>query len=265
MAEALTATGPIWYQVDGPSEAPALLLSNSLGTTDALWDRVLASFRTRFRVIRYDTRGHGRSAVTPGPYSLATLGADAVAVLDAAGIGRAHCCGVSLGGLTGMWLGIHAPHRIDRLVLANTGALVGTAEIWNRRIAVVETEGMTAIVPSLLERWFTPEFRAGNPSTVAMFSRMLAGIPPVGYVGAAAAVRDADLREQIAAIRAPTLVVVGTRDPATPPALGELIRDRITGARLVGLDAAHLSNVEQPAAFATAVTDFLFDPETTHG
>ncbi len=265
MAEALTAIGPIWYQEDGPADAPALLLSNSLGTTAALWDRVLASLTTRFRVIRYDTRGHGRSVVTPGPYSLATLGADAVAVLDAAGVGRAHCCGVSLGGLTGMWLGIHAPERIDRLVLANTGALVGTADIWNRRIAVVEAEGMTAIVAQLLDRWFTPEFQAENPDTIAMFGRMIALVPPTGYVGAAAAVRDADLREAITAIGAPTLVIVGARDPATPPALGEAIRATIAGARLIRLDAAHLSNVEQPAAFARAVTDFLLNPETTHG
>ena len=265
MAEALTATGPIWYQVDGPPDAPALLLSNSLATTDALWDGVMAFLATRLRVIRYDTRGHGRSAVTPGPYSLATLGADAVAVLDAAGVGRAHYCGISLGGLTGMWLGLQAPERIDGLVLANTGAQIGMVEIWNQRIAVVEAQGMTAIVAPLLERWFTAEFRAGVPDTVAGFGRMIAATSPIGYAGAAAAVRDADLREVIGAIRAPTLVVVGTRDPATPPELGELIREKIRGARLVELNAAHLSNVEQPAAFASAVTDFLLNPEPTHG
>ena len=193
------------------------------------------------------------------------LGRDAVAVLDAAGVGRAHVCGVSLGGLTGIWLGLYAPERIDRLVLANTGAQIGTVEVWNRRIAAVEAAGTVSIAGQLLDRWFTPEFQATDPKTMAEFREMIAGIPAVGYGGAAAAVRDADLRDAMTAISAPTLVIVGTRDPATPPALGELIRDRIAGARLVALEAAHLSNVEQPAAFATAVTDFLLNPDRAHG
>lgn len=257
MPEVTRAGCRIWYTVQGAAGGPVLLLSNSLGTTAELWDAVLPQLTGRFRVTRYDTRGHGRSGAPPGPYSLETLGRDALAVLDAARIERAHVCGISLGGLTAMWLGVYAAERVDRLVLANTGAQLGSAEFWNQRIKTVEAGGMAAVAEAVLERWFTPDLNRRRPDIVAGFRAMLESCPPTGYAGCCAAIRDADLREAVRQVTAPSLVIVGTHDVATPPALGELVRDRIRCARLVALGAAHLSNVEQPEAFAAAVLDFL--------
>jgi 3-oxoadipate enol-lactonase len=255
----------IHYAVDGPADGPALLLSNSLGTPMALWDRVLPWLTARFRVIRYDQRGHGRSDHPDGAYSIEGLGQDALAVLDDAGVSHAHVAGVSLGGMTALWLGIHAPHRVGRLVLANTGAQIGTADGWNTRIAAVRAGGMPAITELLLARWFTAAFRVAEPALMAEFRAMLEGCSVAGYNGCAAAVRDADLRDGLTRIRAATLVIVGADDLATPPSLGEALRDTIAGARLVSLPAAHLSNVERPKAFAEAVVRFLDPSGMPHG
>ncbi len=245
------------WTADGAADLPVLLLSNSLGTTMALWDAIVPRLAARFRVVRYDTRGHGASDRPAGDYSLDALGRDALAVLDAAGAARASVGGISLGGLTAMWLGIHAPLRIDRLVLANTGARIGTDELWNERIRLVLESGMGAIVDGLLWRWFTPDFRAQSPDVLARYRAMISGTPPVGYAGCCAALRDADLRPGLRTIRAPTLVIGGTADVATPLALSEVIEAGIPGARLERLPAAHLSNVERPEAFASLVIDFL--------
>jgi 3-oxoadipate enol-lactonase len=247
----------ICYALDGPPGRPVLLLSNSLGTSLELWDGVLPALARRFRVIRYDARGHGRSGAPPGPYQLEALGRDALAVLDAGGAARAAVCGLSLGGLTAMWLGVHAPERVSRLVLANTGARIGSPALWNQRIAEVEGGGMSAIADRLLERWFTPDFRRRRPEVVARYHAMIASCSPAGYVGCCAAIRDADLRDAIGAITAPALIVAGAADEATPPALGEAARERIPGARIATLEAAHLSNVEQPERFAELVVEFL--------
>jgi 3-oxoadipate enol-lactonase len=245
------------FVVEGPEDRPALLLSNSLGSTIELWAPQLAAFRESFRVIRYDLRGHGRSKCGSAEYTLDRLGRDALAVLDAAGVVRAHVCGISIGGLTALWLGVFASERVNKLVVANTAARIATAELWQERIQTVERHGVAALAPATLERWFSAEHRARHPDQVERFRSMLAECPSEGYRGCCAALRDADLREAIRHIRAPTLVVVGTRDPATPPAEGEQIRQRIPGARLVALDAAHLSSVEQPAAFSAAALEFL--------
>src|SRR3989454_9339849 len=212
MPEALSSGCRTWYTADGPAGGPPLLLSNSLGTTASLWDAALPALTARCRVIRYDTRGHGRTSVPPGPYSLETLGRDAIAVLDAAGVERAHVCGISLGGLVGMWLGVFAPERVRGLILANTGAQIGTAELWNQRISAVEAKGMGAMVDRLLQRWFTPGFRKRRPDVIARFRAMIESCSPTGYAGCCAAVRDADLRDAIGRIRAPSLVIVGTHD-----------------------------------------------------
>jgi 3-oxoadipate enol-lactonase len=245
------------YEVEGPRDAPVLLLSNALGTTLSLWDAQLAALGSRFRVVRYDTRGHGSSKGPSGAYSLADLGGDALALLDALRIERAHVCGVSIGGLTAMWLALRAPERVDRLVLANTAARIGTPDLWDERIRTVERHGVAVMADVTIKRWFGAAFRSRRPDVVDTFREMLVGCPRAGYVGCCEALRDADLREKVARITAPTLVVVGTADTSTTPEEGELLRARIPGAQLVAIDAGHLSNVEQADAFNAAVFEFL--------
>jgi len=247
----------ISYRIEGPADAPALLLSNSIGTTRDLWARQTPAFAGPFRLIRYDARGHGQSDAPAGDYTVGQLGEDVLAVLDDAGIEAAHVCGLSLGGITAMWLAVHAPQRVRRLVLASTGARIGSAELWNDRIAIVRSKGMAALADRAVERWFSPGFRERDGDTVHAFKAMLQDCPAEGYAGCCAALRDADLSDAIGSIRAPTLAIGGTADTATPIALSEYIRDRIPGARLVALDSAHLSNVEQADAFTEAVVEFL--------
>jgi 3-oxoadipate enol-lactonase len=244
-------------RIEGPSEAPVLVLSNSLGTNRALWDAQMPALTARYRVLRYDTRGHGSSPVTTGPYSIAMLASDVLLLLDALKIERAHFCGLSLGGMTGMWLGIHAAARIDRLVLANTAPRIGAAAIWNARIDAVRKGGMQAIAETVLERWFTAAFRASAPEAVGRVGSMLAATPPEGYAACCAAIRDADLWPGIANIRAPALVIAGTHDAATPPADGRKMAEQIAHARYVELDAAHISNVEAAARFGAELIAFL--------
>jgi 3-oxoadipate enol-lactonase len=255
MPEIAREGGTIHWQAEGPENGPALLFSNSLGSDLDLWQPQLDAVGNH-RVIRYDTRGHGRSTGTSS-WTIDLLGQDAVAVLDAAGVERADFVGISLGGLTGMWLGIHAPARVGKLVLANTGAKIGTPETWNQRISAVQTEGLRAIADSVLARWFTPGFTASHPDVVARIRHTLVHTPPHGYIACCEAIREADLRNQIAAIASPVLVVTGRHDLSTPPALGEFIRTRIEGASLVELDCAHISNVEQAEAFNRAMLGFL--------
>jgi 3-oxoadipate enol-lactonase len=244
-------------EVDGEAGAPALLLSNSLGTTLSMWDPQVAEWARHFRVIRYDSRGHGRSTAADKPYSMALLAEDALAILDQLGIDKAHFCGLSKGGMVGQWLATHHGARLSRVVLANTGARMGPPDLWNARIANVRRNGMAGLVQPTLERWFTQDFRERDTATVAKVSAMLSTTPPLGYACCCAAIRDMDQREPIRAIRNPVLVVIGRQDPATPPPAGHLIADAIPGAERVELDAAHLSNLEQPAAFTAAVLDFL--------
>ncbi|HET7789126.1 MAG TPA: 3-oxoadipate enol-lactonase [Myxococcales bacterium] len=248
----------LFHRFDGPEKAPVLLLSNSLGTALEMWDPQMPVFTERFRVLRHDTRGHGRSEVPAGPYSIAELGKDVLALLDETGVGRASFCGLSMGGMIGMWLGINAPDRIDRLVLCNTSAQkIGTPELWAQRIAIAQTKGMTALAEGVIERWFTPEFRARDPEAVDKVRKMLLATPGAGYAACSAAIRDQDQLESISAIRAPTLVITGSRDPATPPEHGRAIAGRIRGARVVELEAAHLSNIEARDRFNAAVSGFL--------
>lgn len=245
------------FEVEGPPAAPACLLLHSLGTTSALWDPQWEPIGRRFRVIRYDVRGHGRSQPPAGPFTLERLGQDALAVLDAAGVQRAHVCGVSLGGLTALWLGVQAPSRVQGLVAANTAARLGSREAWAGRMEAVRGGAMEAVADGVVARWFTGRFRDSAPDTVARYRSMLLACPVEGYAGCCAVLRDADLRADLDRVAAPTLVVTGRHDAATPPPLGALIRKRVAGARLVELDAAHLSNVEQAEAFTAGVLDFL--------
>jgi 3-oxoadipate enol-lactonase len=247
----------IAIRVDGPADAPPLLLSNSLGTTFRMWDAQMPALSGAFRVIRYDSRGHGQSDAPAGDYTIARLAADALAVLDSLQIETTAFVGLSKGGMVGQWLGAHAPHRLTRLVLANTAAWMGPAQAWQARIDTVMRDGMGAITEAVLERWFTPGFRDQAPEAVAPVRDMLLATAPQGYAGCCAAIRDMDQRESLAAIGVPTLSIGGLQDPATPPAKAEEIAARVPDARLVMLDAAHLSNIEQPQAFTAALLDFL--------
>jgi 3-oxoadipate enol-lactonase len=247
----------LYHRFDGPEGAPVLVLSNSLGTSLEMWDPQIPAFAERFRVLRYDMRGHGRSAVPEGPYSMADHTNDLLALLDEKGIDRVRFCGLSMGGMTGMWLGCNAPERLERLVLCNTSAQLGIPDHWNQRIAIVQREGMKGVAEGVIDRWFTPEFREREPQAVDKVRRMLLETPPAGYAGCCAAIRDQDQRETICSIPVPTLVVAGARDPATPPDHSRLIASKIPGARVVELDAAHLSNIEARERFTAAVLEFL--------
>ena len=245
----------IAYDVTG--EGDPLLLVMGLGADSKGWTAQTPVFAERHRVITFDNRGAGRSSTPPGSYTTEQMGRDALAVLDAAGIERADVCGVSLGGLTALWLGIHAPDRVGCLVAANTAARLGSREGWSDRIEQVRAGGMEAVAEGGLARWFTSGFRDTHPETADRFRAMLLACPVEGYTGACAVLRDADLRADLGRIAAPTLVVSGTHDTATPPALGAEIAAGVREARTIELDAAHLSNVEQPIAFTAAVLDFL--------
>ena len=247
----------VHYALSGSATAPVFVLSNSLGTSFSMWDPQIPAFEKDFHVLRYDTRGHGQSSVTPGPYRIEQLARDVLHLLDRLTIDRVHFCGLSMGGTIGMWLGTNAPERLHKLVLCNTAARIGTAEVWNARIDAVSKGGMQSIAPAVIERWFTPALRAAAPETVAHTQRMIEASPPKGYAACCAALRDMDQRESISSIRVPTLVVCGAKDPATTVADGQFLADKISGARLLELPTAHLSNIEAPERFSSEVLKFL--------
>ncbi len=245
------------YQIDGADNAPVLLLSNSLGTNLHMWDKQVPALSRRFRVVRYDTRGHGKTEAPSYPYTAAMLGQDAIALMDALKLAKVGFCGLSMGGMIGMWLARHVPSRIEQLVLCNTAAKFGLPEIWNQRIATVRASGMKEITGSVIERWFSKPFREQAPTEIDPIVEMLHATKAEGYAGNCAAIRDVDQRWSIGTIRIPTLVIGGKLDPATPYEAAEFIAKRIPGAKLAGLDAAHLSNIEQPDAFTKALDGFL--------
>lgn len=251
--------GRFRYDLDGPADKPVLVLSNSLGTDLSMWAPQLHPFARQFRVLRYDTRGHGESTGTPGPYTVEQLGRDVIALLDALKIERANFCGISMGGATGLWLATHAPQRLRKLAACNTAARFGTPEVWNKRIELVRNGGMSAVAQGSTERWFTAAFRTRAPGTVEGMRQTLLRLSPAGYIACCEAIRDVDQRESIATISVPTLVVAGTHDLPTPPADGRFLAERIPGARYAELDAAHLSNIEASQAFTDAVLKFLTD------
>jgi 3-oxoadipate enol-lactonase len=248
---------PIHVEIEGSDKAPVLLFSNSLGTNLHLWDEQAKSLSKKFRVVRYDQRGHGKSGIPKTPYTLERLGKDVIAILDGLKIERAHFCGLSMGGFTGMWLGRLAPKRIGKLVLSNTAAKIGDPLIWNGRIQTVLGKGMGAVVDGVLERWFTKTFREKAAPTVDGIRAMLLATAPHGYASCCAAIRDMDQRWDIGAIGLPTLIIAGTHDPATTVKDAELIASRIAGSKLVKLDAAHLSNIEQSKQYIDTIEKFL--------
>lgn len=257
MPHAELADARLHYTIDGEKSKPVLVLSNSLGTSLDMWRPQREMFRRHFRVLRYDTRGHGKSEVVPGPYTIEQLGQDVIALLDYLNIEKAHFCGLSMGGQTGMWLGVHHPERLSRLILANTAAYIGPPENWTSRINAVNEHGLASIAQGAVARWLTPEFAASHPALANELLAMLLATPGAGYTAACSAVRDADLRKDVERITSPTLIISGTFDLPTPPADGHYLQQQIRGARYVEVAAAHISNQEQVIPFADAVLQFL--------
>jgi len=245
------------YEVSGKEEGDLLMLANSLGSNLHMWDKVLVCFEDNFRVIRFDTRGHGSSSAPMGPYRIEELGRDVLLLLDCLGIERASFCGLSLGGMVGMWLGIHAPQRVKRLVLANTGARIGTPEMWEERIAVAKKSGMAALAEMMPARWFTSGYREAHPEEMKLIREMVSKTDSAGYSACCAALRDTDLRSEIAAVSAPCLVITGKHDLATPPSEGQAVHRALPKAKYVELEASHLSAWERAAEFGAEVVAFL--------
>lgn len=246
------------YEDEGAKDAPPLLFSNSLGTNLHMWDaQAEAALSRGFRVIRYDQRGHGQSEAPAGDYTMERLGKDILDLLDALKLEKSAYCGLSMGGMAGIWVAMNRPRRFSRAVFANTAIHFPDRDIWDGRIRTVRTKGMDAVADGVIERWFTEEFREGNGAAVERVKAMILATKPDGYAGCAAAVRDMDMRDRLGLIEAPVLVVIGARDPATTPAMGEYIVAHIPGAQKEVLDAAHLSNIEKEAEFNAAVLDFL--------
>ena len=259
MAKLSTPRGEFNVVFDGrpDADAPVLMFANSLGTTLDMWAQQVEAMGEYFAIVRYDVRGHGGSVVTPGPYRIADLADDALTIMDVLELPQVDFCGLSMGGMIGLWLGIHAPSRIKRLVIANSAPQIAPAQLWNDRIATVRQNGMAAIADAVSQRWFTSDFISRHPDSVDIVKRMIIATPGEGYVGCCAAVRDFDGREDMQHITAPVMVIAGELDPATPPQLTQQISQAIAGSRFEVLPAAHLSNVECPAAFNHLLTDFL--------
>jgi 3-oxoadipate enol-lactonase len=247
-----------YYTVDGPADGPVLVLGNSLGSTLHMWDPQLPRLAERYRVVRFDTRGHGCSPVPDGPYDIADLGADVLALLDTLGVARAHFCGLSLGGMVGMWLAGHAPERVDRLVLCCTSARLGPPESWAERASIVRAHGTEAIADAGVGRWVTPAYAARHPDRVAELRAMIAGTPAEGYASCCGVIERMDLTPILPSIGAPTLVIAGADDPASPPSHPAAIAAAVPGARLAVVpEAAHLANVEQAETVTKLIMEHL--------
>jgi 3-oxoadipate enol-lactonase len=247
----------IHYETTGDPQALTLVLSNSLGTDLSMWEPQVAGFSRFFHLLRYDMRGHGGSSTPPGPYTIQECGMDLLSLLDALHIERAVFCGLSVGGMIGQWLGVHAAQRLVKLVLSNTAARIGSTEMWNARIETVRTEGMAAVAAAAVERWFTPQFRDRNSGVAERIQLMVEAANRDGYAATCAAIRDMDLRGSVEEIEVPTLVIAGDRDPVTSPEEARWLTNAIPRARYLELPAAHLSNLEAPAQFTAAVLQFL--------
>ena len=246
------------HAVEGPEEAPALVLSNSLGTTRGMWEAQAAALSRSFRVVRYDSRGHGDSPVPKGPYSIADLGGDVVALLDRLGIERASFCGLSIGGTTGIWLGVNAADRIERLVLCCTAAELGPRQQWIERAALVRVDGTAPLADATMDRWFTPEFQEAQPEQVRTMRAALIATPGEGYAASCDALRDFDMRAELGRVAPPTLVIAGDDDPVGTPERSHELADGIPGARLETIaHARHMAAVEQPDAVTAALLEHL--------
>lgn len=246
-------------RMSGPSGAPVLVLGNSLGTTMELWEPQLDVLGRRFRLLRYEHRGHGGSPAPPGPYAISDLGADVLALLDEFEVATAYYAGISLGGMVGMWLAANTPDRIEALAVCCTSAYLQPAQLWVDRAAAVRSAGLASVSRQIVGRWFTAAYEAAHPATVARFVTTLEqDVAPEGYAGCCDAIAALDLRPQLASITAPTLVVAGAEDPATPPWHGAVIASAVPGARLrVIRGASHLANVSPAAEFTATLLAHL--------
>ncbi|HXW45221.1 MAG TPA: 3-oxoadipate enol-lactonase [Streptosporangiaceae bacterium] len=258
MSEARPWPAGVVSRLDGPAGAPVVLLGNSLGTTAAVWAGQVPDLRESFRLLSFELPGHGGAPQWPGPYTVGELGAGLLAMLDSYGIERAGYCGISLGGMLGMWLAAHAPARIAALGLVCTSAYLPPAQGWHERAAKVRAAGLASISAQVVARWFTPAYAEREPHVVAEFTTALEATSPEGYAGCCEAIAGMDLRADLAAITAPTLVIAGAEDPATPPRHGEAIADGIGGVRLeVITGAAHLAAVSAPEIVTSALLQHL--------
>jgi 3-oxoadipate enol-lactonase/4-carboxymuconolactone decarboxylase len=254
------------FHLEGPKAAPLLVLSSSLGTTSDMWTPQLRPLLGRFRVLRYDHRGHGATSAPPGPYTIEQLATDVIELVDSLGETRFSICGLSLGGMVAMWLAAHFPARVDRLVLCCTSAYLPPAEQWSARAAAVRASGTSALLDTLLGRWFTEGFPARRPDVAGLVARMLSVADAEGYAKCCEAIAAMDQREDLASITAPTLVIAGAADPVTTPAMAFELHQRIAGSSLTVLPAAaHLANLEQPERFTAAVVDHLAGPSGERG
>jgi 3-oxoadipate enol-lactonase len=236
------------HTLEGPEDAPVVVFSNSLGTRGEMWDEEAGALRDRFRVLRYDTRGHGDSPAPQGPYTVAELAGDVLALLDRLEIERMSFCGLSIGGMTGMWLGVNAPERIERLVICCTAMQLPPPTMWRERAEQVRRDGMSSVIEATMERWFTPEFPERNPEVVGRIRETFLSTSPEGYAGCCEALADFDMRGQLGPISAPTLVIAGEDDPVGTPERAAAITDEIEESQLVVVPRArHLAAVEKAA------------------
>jgi 3-oxoadipate enol-lactonase/4-carboxymuconolactone decarboxylase len=246
-----------FYRAEGPQEAPAIIFSNSLGCDHLMWQPQADALKAQYRIIRYDQRGHGASDVPAGPYTIEQLGGDVIVLADHLGLDTFHFCGLSMGGITGLWLGIHHGKRLGKLILANTSPHFPPPEMWDQRMGAVRDGGMMAISDAVLDRFFSPSLHQSQPGTVSDFRNVLEQTNPEGYLGCCGMLREADVYPELSKVSAPTLVISGRHDQSTPPERGEKIAVAINGAAHVILDAAHISNVERPQDFTRALAGFL--------
>ena len=255
-----TANG-IYFEMTGADDGPVLVFSHSLGGDLSMWDAQADAFATSYRILRYDTRGHGRSEQPAQPLTLADLGRDVIGLLDYHSVEKAHFCGLSLGGMTGMWLGLNAPERFHSWILADTAPQMGTNDVWNARIRQIEQGGMSAVAPATMERWFTRPFRERAPGVVAHFEAILAGTDPAGYTACARVVQSGVLPlselHRLTAITAPALVLTGSEDAAAPPDLSKSFASFLPNSRFMELNAAHIAAVEASDAFNAAALAFM--------
>jgi 3-oxoadipate enol-lactonase / 4-carboxymuconolactone decarboxylase len=251
----------IFYRLQGNPGHPVLILSHSIGTDHAMWDPQVPDLLPYFQILRYDTRGHGASDSTPGEYSVELLGQDILGLADAVEISQFALCGLSLGGAIGQWVAAQAPQRVTHLALANTSPQFGARANWETRIATVQKNGMAAIVDMAMQRFFSPDTLAKANPHVGSIRSVFLGTDPVGYTGCCAALRDVDHNDLLHKIKSPTLVIVGNRDVSTPwSGHAEILAREIAGAKTLHLAAAHLSNIERPRSFTTALLEFLLAP-----
>jgi 3-oxoadipate enol-lactonase len=247
----------IYYELCGPEDSPVLVMSHALGTNLTLWDHQVEALRTEFRIVRYDSRGHGRSPASQSPYTISILSSDVLDLLDEMKVARAHFCGLSMGGLVGQYLAIHHPDRISSLVLSNTAARIGTREKWDRRIREVTKAGIASVLSEVLEGWFSARFRNTHPPIADRLARALQETSSEGYIGCCHALRDTDLSEFIERVKIPTLIIAGTDDQATTLESAQFLHREIRGSQLVVLECAHLACAEAPAEFTDRLKKFL--------